>query len=91
VEQLQLTHSLDQNYPNPFTSETQIRYELGNKEEISLEIKDLTGRTVWFLDQGYKEAGKHIILFESTNLESGMYFYTLNVGNQRITKRMIVD
>ncbi|MBT5426532.1 MAG: T9SS type A sorting domain-containing protein [Bacteroidetes bacterium] len=91
VEQLQLTHSLDQNYPNPFTSETQIRYELGNKEEISLEIKDLTGRTVWFLDQGYKEAVKHIILFESTNLESGMYFYTLNVGNQRITKRMIVD
>jgi hypothetical protein len=37
---------LNQNYPNPFNPETIISYELGNKNNVSLKVYDLTGRVV---------------------------------------------
>ncbi|MFC2121800.1 T9SS type A sorting domain-containing protein [Bacteroidota bacterium] len=82
--------SLDQNYPNPFDKETQIGYTLANEESVLIEIKDVSGRVVLILDEGFKPAGKHTAIFNGSNLGAGIYFYTLKAGDIHQTKRMIL-
>ena len=81
---------LDQNYPNPFSSTTQISYELASGGEVSIQVMDLTGRKVMDLNEGRKPAGKHTLTLDATGLEAGMYYFTLQAGNFRETKQMVV-
>ena len=37
------------------------------------------------------EAGKHSIYFNASSLSSGIYFYTVSVGAQKVTQKMIVE
>jgi len=82
--------SIDQNYPNPFDKETQIGYTLANEELVLIEIKDVNGRVVHILDEGYKSVGKHTAIFNGSDLGKGIYFYTLKAGDIHQTKRMIL-
>jgi hypothetical protein len=85
-----LEHSLEQNYPNPFSSETRISYQLGKEAPVTVEIKDLTGKVVQLLEEGTQAAGLHTVRVTKSNLDSGIYFYTLKAGETRITRRMVV-
>ncbi|MBT3747729.1 MAG: T9SS type A sorting domain-containing protein, partial [Bacteroidetes bacterium] len=76
------------NYPNPFAGSTTISYELGSVSDVSIEIKDLTGRQVMVIDEGEKIAGKHFYQLQANKLEAGVYFYTLTAGGFRETKQM---
>ncbi len=82
--------SLSQNYPNPFNTSTQIDYTLANEEAVLIEIKDISGRIVQSLDEGYKSAGKHSAIFSRSDLDAGLYFYTLKAGETIETKRMTI-
>jgi len=82
--------TLDQNYPNPFIGITHIDYSLEKNSNVSIEIKDLTGRVAESFDLGNTPAGQHTFDFNSQNLESGIYTYTLNTDFGFQTKRMIV-
>lgn len=91
VELTSALSSLDQNYPNPFAASTEISYELGQAQDVSIEITDMTGRMVMRIDQGRKPAGTHTFTVNAQSLESGIYFYTLKAGQFEETKRMIVS
>jgi hypothetical protein len=80
-----------QNYPNPFTGSTVIDYELTNASEVSFSVMDLTGRKVIEENQGMMSAGKHNYTLKTSNLEAGVYFYTLQAGSFIQTKQMIVN
>jgi hypothetical protein len=84
------TFELSQNYPNPFSYQTVINYQIGTDSPVRLEISDLTGRKVLVKQEGYKPPGSHQILIKDTGLVPGVYFYTLVAGDHRETKRMIV-
>ncbi|MCD6347643.1 MAG: T9SS type A sorting domain-containing protein, partial [Bacteroidales bacterium] len=83
--------SLDQNYPNPFNRTTEISYELGQSQDVSIEVTDMTGRKVLQIDEGRQPAGVHTYTLNATDLEAGVYFYTLTAGQFTKTKRMIVS
>lgn len=91
VELTSALSSLDQNYPNPFAASTEVSYELGQAQDVSIEIADMTGRIVMRIDQGRKPAGTHTFTVNAQSLESGIYFYTLKAGQFEETKRMIVS
>ncbi len=87
------TYTLHQNYPNPFNPTTTIAYELATTEKISLKIYDVLGREVKTLVNGVVPAGKHTISWDGTNnagnkVSSGVYIYSLEVGNHKLHKRM---
>ena len=82
---------LNQNYPNPFAGSTTISYELGSVSDVSIEIKDLTGRQVMVIDEGKKIAGKHFYQLQANKLEAGVYFYTLTAGGFSETKQMVIS
>ncbi len=82
---------LEQNYPNPFNAETNINFSLSNTEKVSLSIYDIQGRRVEQPVNKVLNPGKHTISFHSRNISSGLYFYTLEVGKHRVTKKMILN
>jgi len=91
VDLLKSVSSLDQNYPNPFRKTTDITYQLGSAQEVSIEVTDMTGRKVMLIDEGRKPAGQHTCTLHADELEAGIYFYTLTAGQFTETKRMIVS
>lgn len=82
---------LEQNYPNPFNPATVINFALKSASTVSLRIFDLTGREVAVLLQGELPAGQHSCKFNALNLSSGIYFYQLQSGNDKVVRKMILQ
>jgi len=81
---------LSQNYPNPFNPSTSIKYELPRASDIRLSVSDLLGREVFVLVHERKDAGVHEVRFDGSNLASGVYFYSLQVGTFTQTRNLLL-
>lgn len=82
---------IDQNMPNPFALNTTINYSLKEKAAVSLSVYDVTGKLVAEQFEGSKTAGNHAIKFNSDNLNSGVYYYSLKVGeNTSASMKMVI-
>ena len=84
------TPFLEQNYPNPFSRETQIMFTLPEGENVKLEIYDMHGHAVKTLVREYRTAGTHIVKWDARNLSKGMYFYQIQTGDFKQTKVALV-
>ena len=80
--------SLAQNRPNPAKGSTEIAFSLPKAENVRLSVYDAQGRLVRNLAEGNRAAGTHHISI--SGLESGIYFYRLEVGGSALTRRMVV-
>ena len=86
---------LHSNYPNPFNPVTNISYEIIKDSFISIKIKDIGGRHIVTLINGYHSKGKHLIPWDGTNSRgdqqtSGIYFYIIENDNYSRTGKMIL-
>jgi len=82
--------SLSQNYPNPFNAATTIKFILPESGKVKLTVFDVLGRRVQTLINDYKNAGIQSVIFDSSSLSSGVYFYRLEAGGMIETKRMVL-
>jgi hypothetical protein len=82
--------TLYQNYPNPFNSTTNIRYQVTNEGRIRIVLYSILGEELKILFDEYKNVGTHIIVFNSDNLPSGVYVYTLETNNKVLTKKLTI-
>ena len=82
--------SLSQNYPNPFNPSTLISFTIASKDFVTLKVYNLLGQEVTSLLSKDLEAGSYNLKFESGNLPSGIYLYTLSTGKFSETKKMIL-
>ena len=85
---------LYQNYPNPFSVETSIQYDLAEESDVKITIYDLRGRAIKTLNEGLKDSGQHIFVWDGKNDEdkkvsSGIYFYQLKSKQYNKTRKMI--
>ncbi|HRE09436.1 MAG TPA: FG-GAP-like repeat-containing protein [Ignavibacteria bacterium] len=83
-------YDLSQNYPNPFNPSTNIKFLLPNAEMVKLKIYDILGNEVSNIVDEMKQAGAYVVTFDASKLSSGIYFYTLEAGNYRQTKKMLM-
>lgn len=81
---------LAQNYPNPFSDQTVINYQITQNSPVRLEIMNMTGKIVLCQDEGIVPIGRHQIQIREPGLLPGVYFYTLFAGPSRETRKMIV-
>ncbi len=93
-----------QNYPNPFNPTTTISYSIpsvntrsivrdGVKQfivNVALTIYNSLGQKLIVLVNKEQAPGNYTVQFDASNLQSGIYFYTLRVGNLVSTKKMIL-
>lgn len=75
--QIPATLSLAQNYPNPFSSETTISFELNRPANTRLSVYDVLGRLITRLVDGPLQPGLHTRVFDASHLSSGLYFYRI--------------
>lgn len=81
---------LAQNYPNPFNPSTNIKYSLAERSNVTIKVYDMLGSEVATLVNQVQDAGTHNVVFNASNLASGMYVYTITAGNFTATKKMML-
>lgn len=88
LSDLPLEVSLKQNYPNPFNPETTIGFDTSQNARVLLDIYNSNGQLVQSILNSRLNAGSHAYQFNAGNLNSGVYFARLQVGQQVLTKKM---
>ena len=88
--QLTTHFNLEQNYPNPFNPSTTISFSLLSKSFVSLKIFDALGKEVSVLLAEELPAGTYARQWNAPSVPTGMYFYQLQAGALRETKRLIL-
>tara|TARA_B110000014_G_C20113734_1_gene587519 strand:+ start:381 stop:2417 length:2037 start_codon:yes stop_codon:yes gene_type:complete len=88
-------YALHQNYPNPFNPSTQVNYDLPERGSVQIMIYDLMGRKVKTLINNEQNAGFKNIQWNATNnrnepVSAGLYLYTIQAGEFRQTKKMVL-
>jgi len=83
-------YGLEQNYPNPFNPATTIRYDLPQKDHVKLSIYNLPGEEVQTLIDKEMPAGMYSYTVDMKSLPSGIYFYKLEAGVFKKTKKMML-
>ena len=83
------------NYPNPFNPSTNISYSISNGEYVSINIFDVNGGKVIELFNNYRSAGIYSIDWNGQNergvqVSAGVYLYSIEAGEYRQTKKMIL-
>ena len=83
-------YSLEQNHPNPFNPTTTINYTLPGEGHVTLKIYDIQGNEIKTLVNETKAAGYYNVVFDASNLSSGLYFYSIRSGDFLSTKKMLL-
>jgi hypothetical protein len=79
---------LSQNYPNPFNAQTAIEFSIPAAGDVRLETFDLLGRKIAVLIDEELESGFHSVIWDCSDLSTGVYFYRLTVGDKTAVKKM---
>jgi spore coat protein A, manganese oxidase len=81
---------LGQNFPNPATDETEIRFYLPESAHVRLTLYNSLGQTVKVLIDSNAPAGTNTARLNIESLKDGVYYYRLNTGTFSSVKTMIV-
>ena len=79
---------LDQNYPNPFSTQTFIPFHLEQPRHVEITVYNLLGQEVRHLVEGTLGAGEHVVPFVGRGIPAGVYIVQLRSGRQTFRRTM---
>lgn len=83
------------NYPNPFTHQTTISYNLPENGKVLIEVYNMVGKKVTTLLNETQNSGLHEFEMTNENMKPGVYHYRLILEgantNYSVTKRMVIS
>ena len=87
---------LEQNYPNPFSTSTDIPYQIRKQSDVKVTIYDILGRVVRKFNVGEQSVGLYNVLWDGRNnfgqkVASGVYFYKLSTEGESQVKKMVFN
>ena len=82
--------TLKQNYPNPFNSKTTITFIINQPAETRLVVYNYLGQKVVELMNAHLNQGEYEIIFDASDLPSGLYLYRLQSGDFEETHKMLL-
>lgn len=82
--------SLSQNYPNPFNPTTKIRFAVPKSEYVTLKLYNALGKEVGTLVSQQVTPGTFEYELNASSLSSGIYFYVLQAGDFKDSKKLIL-
>lgn len=78
------------NIPNPFSTRTQIEFQLARAGEAQVKVFNLLGEELWSNTvQG--KVGVNKLTFEASNMPEGVYLYRVSSGRDTFTGRMVLN
>jgi len=83
---------LEQNFPNPFNPETQIRFTTAEAGRVNLVVFNLAGQVVATLVNHWLPAGTHRVVWQilPEKVSSGIYFYKIVAGDFWAMRKCLV-
>jgi hypothetical protein len=82
------TMRLFQNFPNPFNGRTMIGYAVTEQGEYWLQIYNQNGQVIADLRRWHTIPGEFSWQFDSGDLASGTYYYSISSGSSRLLRKM---
>ena len=77
------------NFPNPFTSQTSIPYQLASDGMVKWTLTDVTGRLVHAAEV-WSRAGEYLLEMPQNRFAApGVYFFTMETADWKKTLRMV--
>ena len=77
-------------FPNPFNPTTKIKFELPQREYVEINVFNTTGQKVHTLFSDYTNAGLYELVFNASDLASGIYICTLKSGSFTQSRKMLL-
>ncbi len=84
------SYSLGQNSPNPFTDSTTISFYLPAQSDVTFEFYNNHLDLIKDISKNYP-AGENIITFSAKDLDPGIYFYRMKVGDFIDVRKMVIS
>jgi hypothetical protein len=84
------TFTVSQNYPNPFNSSTTIVYDVPQAAKVRIGVMNVLGEEVAVLVDEEKLRGRHLVYWNTQEIASGVYFYTVRAGHSVRTRKAIL-
>jgi membrane dipeptidase len=78
---------VDQNFPNPFNPSTRIQFSIPYDETVEISVHNILGELIDHKAL-FLTSGNYSIDWLSKG-SAGVYFYTIKMGSQSVTKKMI--
>ncbi|TAL70141.1 MAG: T9SS type A sorting domain-containing protein [Bacteroidetes bacterium] len=83
------------NYPNPFTEQTSIEFEIATPGNVIVYIYDNRGTQIQKLECSNCQAGKNTLLWNcfdknSKRVSNGVYYYEVHFGKEVQAKKMLL-
>ena len=87
-------NKLYQNYPNPFSGDTTIQYDLVDENSVDIYIYNSVGKLIRKIDEGTKSAGSYSVVWDGRSddgdrVSSGVYFYQIQTKDFNKTMKML--
>jgi hypothetical protein len=89
VVEIPTAFNLEQNFPNPFNPETNIRFSIPIESDVRVTVFDVLGSEVAQLINEKMTPGTYTVNFKVNNISSGIYFYRFESRDFIQTKKMI--
>lgn len=78
-------------YPNPAVDFTNIRYDLKNSSNVTVVVRDMTGRSVYMSEQEFQGPGDHVFELDTRAFACGAYTYIVVTDNGMLGGRFLVE
>ena len=76
-------------YPNPFTDQANVVFELSEGQNINVSLYDNTGKFITLIDSGLKIKGTYNYIINGFNLTKGIYFVVLKTPTGTLSSKII--
>ena len=78
-------------YPNPSSDYTYIDLDLTKASNVNVTVTNLVGQQVMYKALGQLSSGSHNLAFAVSTLKSGIYFFTVEAGANKVTKKIVIE
>ncbi len=83
------------NFPNPFSLETEITYDIRKAQEVKIAVYNAIGQEVKTLLSDFQNTGRHSVTWDGTSnsggrVISGVYYCKLAAGQYNALQKMIL-
>jgi len=78
-------------YPNPVKGISTMKVDVPQAGIVSVQVTNLVGQTVMNFTKNLSVSGMNSFTLDASQLTSGVYFYTVKQGNQKVSGKIIVE
>lgn len=85
-----IDYRLEQNYLNPFNSQTKIFYNISSPTHVILSVHNVLGQKIVELIDAFQPAGRYSAVWNAEQMSSGIYFCRMEASHDTRFIKMVV-